>query len=181
MRRLPFGLLMAGIGMSIAVTVLMLFSASVVSSPVVSALCLFVASLMTWIPLREERGYVWASVEFAVSSLIALLIARNSLYTYLYIALFGHYAILRYFLRTHLTDRLLTLLIRLLAFNVIAAAGLALCEYALDIDVISRLPSLPVFWLIMLMQAVFVGFMLLYKVFSLLFDSAIRNFLMPRR
>ena len=167
--------------MSAAVSVLMLFAAGVVSSPVISSICLFVASLMTWIPLREERGYLFASVEYLLTVGVSLLIARNSVYTYLYIFLFGHYAILRYFLRTTIMDRLLTVLIRFLALNVITALGLAFSEYVLGLGVMNSLPELSVFWLIAILEGIFAGFMLLYKVFSMLFDSAIRNFLMPRR
>lgn len=180
MRKISTGLLAAGTGMSLAITLLMLFLASVVKSAFVQALCLFAASLMTWIPLREERGYLFALVEFVLASAIGLLIARGTA-TYLYVLLFGHYAIVRFFLRTHMTDRLLTILLRLLILNALAAIGLALAEYAFGMSVQALLPEISVFWLIAILEAVFAVFMILFKVFSLLFDSALRNILMPRR
>lgn len=171
----------AGMGMSIAVSVLMLFAAGVTDLFYISALCLFVASLMTWIPLREEQGYAFALTEFAVVSAISLLISRSSIYTYLYIFLFGNYAVVRYFLRTRISDRFLTLLLRLLFLNIMAAALLAIADYVFGYDLMTQLPATSVFIVWGAMQTAFLIFMLLYKVFSLLFDSALRNLLLPRR
>ena len=98
MKRLPIGLMAAALVMSIAVSVLVLFAANVTSLAWVSMICLFAASLMTWVPIREEHGYFFAGIKFAAVALITLLICRG-LYTYLYILLFGWYAFLRMALR----------------------------------------------------------------------------------
>ena len=181
MKKLSPGSMAAAAGMSAAVALLMLFSAGITRFAALSVVCLFVASLMTWIPLREESGYVWALLEFASVTLLSLLISRGSVYTYLYILLFGPYAIERYFLRTHIGDRLLTVLIRFLILNVMAASGIAFAEFVLEIDVLSYLPETTVLFQIGLLEGAFGIFMLLFKVFSLLFDSVIRNVLLPRR
>lgn len=171
----------AAIGMSAAVALLMLFTAGISRLVPISAVCLFVASLMTWIPLREERGYLFAGLEYAVVSLLAALISRSSVYTWLYILLFGHYAIIRYFLRTHIEDRVSTVFIRYLIFNALTAGGLAFSKFVLGNDLTLYLQGMPVFWEIVILEAIFTVFMLLFKLFALLFDSAIRNFLLPRR
>lgn len=181
MRKIPIGLLAAGTAMSLAVSLLMLFAASIVKSVFVQMLCLFVASLMTWIPLREEKGYLFALIEYVLTSGIALLIARNGIATYLYILLFGHYAIIRYFLRTHITDRLLTIFIRFMILNALLAAGIAFYDYVLGKNIQALLPNLSVFGILAILEAILAGFMLLFKLFSMLFDSALRNILMPRR
>lgn len=181
MKKIAPGILAAAIGMSAAVALLMLFAASITRLVPISVLCLFVASLMTWIPLREERGYLFAGVEFAAVSLLSIAISRTSVYTWLYVLLFGHYAILRFFLRTHISDRISTVFIRFLVFNAMTAAGLAFAKYVMGVDLTLYLQGIPVFREIVIIEAVFAVFMLLYKLFALLFDSVFRNFLMPRR
>ena len=181
MKRLTPGMMLAVIGMGTAVAVLMLFAAGVCPWAPVSAVCLFTASLMTWVPLREERGYVFALIEYVLVTGVSLLISRQSIYTYLYIALFGHYAVVRFFLLSNLNDRFLTVLIRLLFLNLMAAAGIAFAEYVLGMELETLLPRVSVFILIGVLQGVFLVFMLLYKIFAMLFDSLIRNFLIPKR
>lgn len=174
-------MMLAVTGMGIAVAVLMLFAAGVCPWAPVSAVCLFIASLMTWAPLREDRGYIFALIEYVLASGISLLISRQSVYTYLYIALFGHYAVVRFFLLSNLKGRFLTVLIRLLFLNLMAAAGIAFAEYVLGIELEAMLPRVSVFILIGVLEGVFIVFMLLYKLFSAIFDSVLTNHLIPRR
>ena len=72
MKRLSPGLMLAALGMCIAVSLLMLFAAGVAGSVWLSALLLFVASLMTWIPIREENGLIIAAIEFGAVTAISL-------------------------------------------------------------------------------------------------------------
>lgn len=181
MKRLSPGLMLAALGMSIAVSLLMLFAAGVARSVWLSALLLFVASLMTWIPIREENGLIIAAIEFGAVTAISLLISRHSVYTYLYILLFGNYALVRFYLRTRMRDRLLTVLLRFLFFNVMTALGLAFAQYVLGYDAMTIVPELSVFAAFGIVQGIFAGFMLLFKLFSYLFDTLVRNKLLPRR
>lgn len=180
MKRLPIGLMAAALVMSIAVSLLMLFAANVTSLIPVSALCLFTASLMTWVPIREEHGYFFAAVKFVLAGGLALLICPG-LYTYLYLLMFGWYAFVRYFLRTRMNDRFLTVLIRLLLFNVLTAMGVAFAQFVLKLDVMVFFPGVPAPLVIAILEAVFTVFMLLYRLFTYIFDSALRNLLLPRR
>ncbi|MBO4563038.1 MAG: hypothetical protein J5772_05455 [Clostridia bacterium] len=181
MKRLSPGLMLAGLGMSAAISLLMLFAAGVVRPIALSAACLFLASLMTWVPIREEHAYLFASIEYAFVSGAALIICRGSVWTYLYILLFGAYAIIRFYLRTHIDDRFLTVLIRLLIFNVMSAVGLAFAQFVLHYDAMTLVPHLSVYAVFGIVQGIFIVFMLLYKFFAYLFDSALRNILLPRR
>ena len=171
----------AGMGMGAAVALLMLFAAGVTKLIPVSALCLFVASLMTWVPIREERGALFSLILYVFVSLVSLLISRSSVYTYLYILLFGHYGLVRFILRVKLDDRFLTILIRLFIFNLLSAAGLAVCEFIVGYDVMTLVPELSVFAVFGIMQGCFIVYMLLYRFFTYLFDSALRSLLLPRR
>lgn len=173
--------MLAGLGMSAAISLLMLFAAGVSRSIPVSAACLFTAALMTWIPIREEHGYLFAAIEYFFVCGVSLLISRSSVYTYLYILLFGYYAIARYYLRTRMDDRFLTVLIRMLIFNVMTAAGLAFVRFVLHYDVMTLAPDISVYLMFAIVEGVFIVFMLLYKFFSYLFDSTLRNRLLPRR
>ncbi len=169
----------AALGMSAAVSVLCLFAANIAPAPL-SALCLFVASLMTWIPIREEHGFLFAAIEYAIVTGVSLLICRG-IWTYLYIAAFGPYAFLRLFLALRLRDRLLTMLIRLLVLNIIAAVGAAAAQYALQYDLLLLLPGLQPYLLVGIMELFFIIYMGLYHLFTYIFDSSLRNKLLPRR
>ena len=181
MKRLPPGLMLAGLGMSIAVSLLCLFAAGVTDLLPVSAVCLFVASLMIWVPIREEHGLLFAVIEFVIVGGLALLISRRSVYTYLYLLIFGCYGIIRYLLRTRIRDRFMTVLLRLLYLNLMSAAAIALLRYVLKVDAMSFIPGVPVWLVIAIMEAVFVVYIILYRFFTYLFDSAVRNKLLPRR
>lgn len=180
MKRLPIGLMAAALVMSIAVSVLMLFVAGVTRLMPVSAVCLFVASLMTWVPIREEHGVLFASVKFALVSGLSLLICRG-LWTYLYILIFGWYAFIRVALRKRIGDRLLTVLLRLLIFNVMAAVGVAAAQYVFRYDVMLFLPGLPIWATIAIFEAGVLVYIALYRLFTYTFDSVLRNLLLPRR
>ncbi|MBR4659648.1 MAG: hypothetical protein IKP26_10370 [Clostridia bacterium] len=179
MKRLSPGLMAATIGMSAAVSILCLFAANIAPAPL-SVLCLFVASLMTWIPIREEHGFLFAAVEYALVTGVTLLICRG-IWTYLYIGVFGPYAFLRLFLGIHVRDRLLTVLIRLLVFNIIAAIGAAAARYLLQYDLMQFVPGFPPYLLVGAMELFFIVYMGLYHLFTYIFDSSLRNKLLPRR
>lgn len=181
MKRISPGLMAAAVGMSAAVALLLLFAASITRFAALSIVCLFFAALMTWIPLREEHGYLYALIEYAVVSGLSLAICRQSVYTFLFILLFGYYAIVRQLLKTRLGDPVLTVILRFFIFNVMTAAGLALLQFAFNIDAMEYLPKISVFAAISIIEGAFGVFMLLYKLFALLFDSAVRNILLPRR
>jgi len=181
MKRLHPGLMLAGVGMSIAVSVLCLFSAGVTSLIPISAVCLFVASLMTWIPIREEHGLLFACLTYVISGGAALLISRSSVWTYLYLILFGSYGMIRWLLRRKIEDRFLTVLIRLLYMTVLTLGALTAARLWFDIDLYSLLPGVPPYLAAAAIIAALGVFMLLYRLFTLFFDSYLRSKLLPRR
>jgi len=180
MKRLSPALMAAAMGMSAAISLLMLFAAGVTRFIPLSALCLFVASVMTWIPLKEEHGYLFAAMEYVFVCAVAIVIARRSVYTYLYILLFGSYGIVRLFLNTRLGDKPMSVLLRLLWLNVLTAAGLAFAQFVLRYDAMVE-TTLPVWALILITEAAFGAFMLFYRLAVRFFDSVLRNVLLPRR
>lgn len=169
----------AALGMSVAVSVLCLFAANVSIVPV-SALCLFIASVMTWVPIREEHGYLFAAINYVLVTGVSLLICRG-LFTYLYILIFGNYAFVRLWLRQRTDDRFLTILIRMLYFNVLTAVGLAFVQYVLNIRVMQLIPGVSVYLFAGALELFFAVYIMLYRLFTYVFDSAIRNKLLPRR
>lgn len=170
----------AAMGMSAAVSLLMLFAAGVTGFAPLSALCLFIAAVMTWVPLKEEHGYLFAFIEYAFVSIVAVIISRRSIYTYLYVLLFGSYGIVRLFLNTRLGDKTMSVLLRLLWLNLLSAAGIAFAQFVLRYDLMVA-TTLPVWALILIIEASFGAFMLLYRFTVRFFDSVLRNILLPRR
>lgn len=173
--------MLAGFGMSIAVSLLCLFAAGVTELIPLSAGLLFIASLMTWVPIREEHGLLFAVLEFIVVSGLALLISRKSVWTYLYILMFGWYGPLRYSLRRRISDRFLTIMLRLLIFNALTAAGLAFADLVLGINARTLIPWAPVWAIIAVLEGAFLAYIVLYRLFTYIFDSSLRSKLLPRR
>ena len=180
MKRLPPALMADAMGMSAAVSLLMLFAAGVTRFVPLSALCLFIAAVMTWVPLKEEHGFLLAFIEYVFVSVVAFIISRRSIYTYFYIVLFGSYGIVRLFLNISLGDKPMSVLLRLLWFNLLTAAAIAFAQFVLRYDLMVA-TTLPVWALILIMEASFGAFMLLYRFAARFFDSALRNILLPRR
>ena len=174
-------MMLAGFGMSAAVSLLCLFAAGVTRLIPLSIALLFIASLMTWVPIREEHGLLFAVLEFLLVSGLALIISRRSPYTYLYIFMFGWYGPLRWGLRRAISDRLLTVLIRLLIFNVITACGLAFARYVLGFDAHTLIPWAPIWAVIAVLEGAFIVYIALYRLLSYIFDSSLRSKLLPRR
>ncbi len=167
--------------MGATVSALMLFIASLTKSAALSVICLFVASLMTWIPVREEHGIAVAALQFVVVSLFAYLVCGSSPYTYLYILFFGHYAIGKLVIERYLRDKIMMSIVKLLYFNAFAAAGVALCVYAVGIDVLTLVPAIPLFALLIVCEVGFVAFDLLFGLVCGLFDTHLRRILLPRK
>ena len=180
MKRLTGFTMLTAAGMSTAVSLLMLFAAGVCPALAVSFICLFIASVMTWVPVREENGYLFAFIAYAVTSIVALLICP-SVYTYLYVLLFGHYGIVYYFLRRRVQDDVLRWLLMFLYCNVMIAAGLALAQYAFGYDVQTMAPGFPVWALILLIEASLAVYGVLYHFCCDLFDTHARKVILPRR
>lgn len=172
--------MLAGVGMSIAISVLMLFTAGVTRIIPISALCLFIASLQTWIPIREEHGLLFSVLAYVISGGVALIISRT-VWTYLYLLLFGSYGFIRYILRRAIDDRFLTVLIRLLYLTALALAGLVFARLALGLEPQEFLPALPPYIMAAALIIGFGAYIFLYRLCTLFFDSYLRSKLLPRR
>ena len=167
-------------GMSTAVSLLMLFAADVCPVTAVSCICLFIASVMTWVPVREENGYLFAFIAYVLTSVIAMLIC-GGVFTWLYILLFGHFGIVYYFLRRRIQDDVLRWLLVFLYCNVMIAIGLAFAMYLFGYDVQTLTPGIPVWALILMIEAGLAVFCVLYHFCCDLFDTHVRKVILPRR
>ena len=180
MKRLSLGMMFASVGMSTAVALLMLFVAGVTGFVPLSVFCLFIASVMTWVPVREEDGFVFAFMTYIITSGLALLICP-CIYTYLYVLLFGHFGIAYYFSRKRIGDDILRWLLLLLYCNLLIALGLALAQYVFSYDVQTFVPAMPVWAIILIIEAGLIVYGVLYHFCCDLFDTHIRKAILPRR
>lgn len=182
MKKVDASALLAATVMSGAVSLLMLFSASLTAgnAPVASCLFLLVASVMTWIPAREWHGLLAAGIEYAVVSAAALLICGSSVFTLLYIAFFGHYALIKLLL-DRFADAFLRVILKLLCFNMLAAISLVLCEFAFGYDILTFVPTLPMWVLVPAIELFFLVYDPIYSLLCRLFDTHLRQKLLPRR
>jgi|GEM_PF-3014689 len=180
MKRLSEGMMFAAVGMGLAVALLMLFAANVTPHVWLSIICLFVASVMTWVPAREDHGLLYGLITYVVTSGLALLICRG-VYTYLYVLLFGNFGLMLLVLRRYIQDKLLRVLVLLLYCNVMIAAGVAFAAYVLYYDVRTFIPELPLWAIILIAEGGLCVYFLLYRICTDLFDTHCRKALLPRR
>lgn len=173
-------MMFAAAGMSAAIALLMLFTAGVISFAPLSALCLFIASAAVWVPVREENGWLFALGSYILAGGLSLLICPT-VYAYLYILLFGHFGIVYYYLRRRIEDDLLRWLLMLLYCNLFIALGLALAQYVFGFDVQTLTPNMPVWSLILIIEAGLVVYGILYHFCCDLFDTHARKIILPRR
>ena len=180
MKRLSVGMMFAAVGMCVAVALLMLFAAEQAPWLWLGAICLFVASLMTWIPAYEDGGLLYAFIAYVITSAIALLICPG-LFTYLYVLLFGHYGIVLLLLRRYIADKLLRFLVMMLYCNAMIALGLVLGAYVFYYDVQTLMHGLPIWATILILEAGLVVYHFLYRICCDLFDMHLRKTILPRR
>lgn len=180
MKRLSTGMMFAAAGMCVAVSLLMLFCAYKAPWVWLGAICLFVASLMTWIPAYEDGGLLYAFIAYFVTSAIALFISPG-LFTYLYVLLFGHYGIVLLLLRRYIADKPLRFLVMMLYCNVMIAIGLVLGAYVFYYDVQTLVPGIPVWAVILILEAGLVAYHFIYRACCDLFDMHLRKTILPRR
>lgn len=172
----------ASVAMSATVSVLLLFLAYVLKDSIVlSALCLFFAAVMTWIPMREEHGGAFAIISFVIASVVSVLITGASVWSLLYALLFGHFGIIRFYVDTRLSDKLMRMLTKLLYCNAFTALGIGIAQFAFGTDLMTFYPGFPIWAIILVLEVAFVIFDRLYCLSCTLFDTHIRKFILPRR
>jgi hypothetical protein len=99
-----------------SMSLLFLYIASIPGSPVSIAMYFLSSVFVMGLVLEEEIGL--AFLMFAAVSLLSLLLMPDRLMVIPYIIFFGHYGIGKFFIETHIRDKIVRYIVKLLYYNV---------------------------------------------------------------
>ncbi|HWR19780.1 MAG TPA: hypothetical protein VN608_09165 [Clostridia bacterium] len=165
--------------MVVALTVLMLYAATVL--PTLKLASYFVASLFVY-ALSFEGVYAAAILSYFASSFLAFVLIPDKLSLIPYFALLGHFGIFKAFAQTHTRDRFIRFFSYLIYCSIFTAVGALAAFYLLDFNILQNIPlGLPVYAAVLILEAVFAVYAVLYTFCQRFYESRIRNTLLPKR
>ncbi len=178
-RKLPLTKQITLGAMVAALTILCLYAAA--SLPTGRLAFYFLSSLFIYV-LCCEGAFAMAGVCFLAVSLLSFFLLPDKLAFVVYTLLLGHYGIFRAFLEMRVRGRVIRTLIKLLYCDVFTLAGLYLATALFSYDLPGMMPNwLPVWGLVLLVQAVFILADLLYALCVRFYETQLRSALVPRR
>ncbi len=166
--------------MCAALTVLCLYAACVLPT---GRLALYFLSSLFIYALSGEEAYGWAVVMFFACCGLGLAIVPNRISLLPYVFLLGHYGIFKPWLDRRMPDRVVRAALKLLYCNAFFALAVCAAVYAAGFDLATLpLPEfLPLWAAVLLLQAAFLAFDLLYWFCQRFYDERVRYAIMPRR
>ena len=179
MKKLSATARLTSCAMTTALGVLFMFAASTL--PAGRLGFLFLASLVIWIPLGERNGLLPALLCYLATAAVTFLIVPNKLYFALYAGFFGLYGFIKLGVDTVIGDRIIAFIIKLIIMNAIAAAGVYFGSKIIGQNVFSLIPEYPIFLMILVTEAAFIAYEILYSLLIRLFDEHLRTVIIPRR
>ncbi len=168
-RRLSLG------AMTAALTLLFLYASEVLTG--FRFLCAALSGFFIVVLTEEDLlGTAWLCF-FAVA-ILGFILCPDRMSWFMYVALIGHYGIVRRFFRKNITVSAVRSVFTVLYCNLGTALGLWAIYTVADVDVLAMLPDIPVAVLILLVEAV--SFLLdgLYVAAADLYQKRIRRFLL---
>lgn len=168
--------------MTTALGVLFMFGASLL--PAGKLGLLFLASLVIWIPLNERGGVLSAILCYLATAGVTFLIVPNKLYAGVYLIFFGLYGFLKLGLDSLIPDRIIAFIVRLIVVNGIAVLVVLIGGMILGQSVFAMIPEnydYPLYIAIPALELAFAAYELLYTFCISMFDSHLRDKIIPRK
>ncbi|MDL2218571.1 hypothetical protein LJC27_07925 [Christensenellaceae bacterium OttesenSCG-928-M15] len=160
-----------------ALSLLCLFASSLL--PVGRVPFLFLSSAFICV-LTCERAYITAIASYIATSVLAFLILPDKTAAFLYALLLGHYGIFHEVLQERMQGRLFRTVVKLFYCDVFAGVGIYLI-YRVFMYSINIPEALPVWALVLIAQAAFIAYDLLYAGSSVIYRSRFQRLIVPRR
>ena len=161
-----------------ALTLLFLYAATVL--PTMRIACYFLSAIFIY-ALSYEGAYASAILSFLATAALAFFLLPNKNALIPYVTLLGHYGILKRAVDMRIPTRMGRFLTELLYCNLLTALGVFICISVLGVNILSLLPAIPVWALVLIAEAAFLVFELLFTVIARLYEARIRNIILPRR
>ena len=168
-RRLSLGAMVA------ALTLLFLYASEVLTG--FRFLCAALSGVFI-VVLTEEDLFGTAWLCFLTVAILGFILCPDRMSWFLYVALIGHYGIVRRFFRKFITVPAVRSVFTVLYCNLGVALGLWAMYMVAGVNVLDRLPDLPPVVLILLVEAVFFLLDILFEAAVNLYQKRVRRFLL---
>ena len=167
-RRLSLGAMVA------ALTLLFLYASEVLTG--FRFLCAALSGFFIVVLVQEELfGTAWLC--FLAVSIMGFILCPDRMSWFMYVALIGHYGIVRQFFRKYITVPAVRSLFTVLYCNLGTALGLWAMYTVAGVNVLTMLPDIPIVVLILIVEAVFFLLDVLFEAASNMYAKKVRRFL----
>ena len=168
-RRLSLG------AMAAALTLLFLYASEVLTG--FRFLCAALSGFFIVVLVQEELfGTAWLC--FLAVSIMGFILCPDRMSWFMYVALIGHYGIVRQFFRKYITVPAVRSLFTVLYCNLGTALGLWAMYTVAGVNVLTMLPDIPIVVLILIVEAVFFLLDVLFEAASNMYAKKVRRFLL---
>lgn len=157
-----------------ALTVLFLYASEVLTG--FRFMCCFICSFFIMV-LVMEGLYREAWLCFTAVSLLGFVICPDRISWFLYVALLGHYGIVRRFFQRFITVPAVRSLFTALYCNLGALLGLWAIHTIAGVDIFALLPDVPLVVLVLVTEAAFFLLDVLFEAVTNLYQKRVRRFL----
>ena len=168
-RRLSLGAMVA------ALTLLFLYASEVLTG--FRFLCAALSGFFIVVLVQEELfGTAWLC--FLAVSIMGFILCPDRMSWFMYVALIGHYGIVRQLFRKYITVPAVRSLFTVLYCNLGTALGLWAMYTVAGVNVLTMLPDIPIVVLILIVEAVFFLLDVLFEAASNMYAKKVRRFLL---
>ena len=168
-RRVSLGAMVA------ALTLLFLYASEVLTG--FRFLCAALSGFFIVVLVQEELfGTAWLC--FLAVSIMGFILCPDRMSWFMYVALIGHYGIVRQFFRKYITVPAVRSLFTVLYCNLGTALGLWAMYTVTGVNVLTMLPDIPIVVLILIVEAVFFLLDVLFEAASNMYAKKVRRFLL---
>ena len=168
-RRVSLGAMVA------ALTLLFLYASEVLTG--FRFLCAALSGFFIVVLVQEELfGTAWLC--FLAVSIMGFILCPDRMSWFMYVALIGHYGIVRQFFRKYITVPAVRSLFTVLYCNLGTALGLWAMYTVAGVNVLTMLPDIPIVVLILIVEAVFFLLDVLFEAASNMYAKKVRRFLL---
>lgn len=182
MRTISPSLRLALAAMSTALGVLAIYISSILGTSRIALL--FISSLMIWIPIKERGGLLYGFLTYIATSVLSYLLIPDKLYAGIYVSFFGLYGFIQLGAEKLTKKKVFSFLLKFLCCNLLIGIAFELgCLYFdLDITIAALLSSLklPLYALIIILEAAIIAFIFLYLFCTGVFDRELRKLIIKR-
>ena len=168
-RRVSLGAMVA------ALTLLFLYASEVLTG--FRFLCAALSGFFIVVLVQEEL-FCTAWLCFLAVSIMGFILCPDRMSWFMYVALIGHYGIVRQFFRKYITVPAVRSLFTVLYCNLGTALGLWAMYTVAGVNVLTMLPDIPIVVLILIVEAVFFLLDVLFEAASNMYAKKVRRFLL---